>query len=102
MVETISHSHKSTVSRNPDRHLKFFNKQRQLEKQDNKLKNIVTDHALIRYLQRVYELDVNALRREIIGDNETMIRGFGKCKISRGDYVLVCDNGKILTVKNER
>lgn len=82
--------------------LKFFNKKTQLQKLDNELKNIVTDHALIRYLQRVYELDVNALRSEIIGDNEAMICGFRKCKIRRQDYVLVCDNGKVVTVRKAK
>ena len=80
------------------RRLKFFNTKSQAQKEEDKLKNIVTDHALIRYLQRVYEIDVNALRSEMIGDNEAMIRHL-KCEITRSDYILVCDSGKIVTVK---
>jgi len=88
----------TNLSHKSKHRLKFFNHKNQSQKLDATLKDIVTDHALIRYLQRVYDLDVNALRSEMIGDNEAMIRGFSTCKITRGDYVLVCDNGKVITV----
>lgn len=61
--------------------------------------HIVTDHALVRWLERVNGVDVKALKDSMITDEHRRI-------IKRGDHVtivtggvkLVCNNGNVITV----
>lgn len=58
----------------------------------------VSDHAIVRYLERVYGLDLDAVRREIMTpERETMIR-MGAKRIVTDDHVYIIDNGVIVTV----
>jgi len=82
--------------------LKFFHNKNQEQRQDEKLKAVVTDHAVVRYLQRVYGLDVNLLRTEILGNCFGMINTMQTGKIQHGDIVLIFVDGKVITVKTKR
>lgn len=60
----------------------------------------VTDHALIRYIERIYGLDVDRLKAEIASEEVTELirKNRGKGKIPKDDYHLVLDNYKIVTI----
>jgi len=67
--------------------------------QDEVLKDVVTDHAVIRYLQRFYDLDLNVLREEIIGNKLQIIHHVQTGNVQSGEMIMVCDKGKVVTVK---
>ena len=55
---------------------------------------VVTDHALVRYLQRVIGIDVDALRRQLLADGrEELIRTMSSGRLRTAD-------GLTLVVKN--
>lgn len=58
----------------------------------------ISDHAIVRYMERVYGLDLDALRREMLTpDREHMIR-MGAKKIKAGDHVFIVENSVVITV----
>lgn len=61
---------------------------------------IVTDHALVRYLERRYDLNMDNVRAEILGEGtEAAIKFAGTGKITKGDLALVVENRVVITVK---
>jgi len=64
------------------------------------LEDLVTDHALVRYLQRVVGMNIDDLRRQLVSDGRaTVIRQIecGRLRLSDG-LVLVVKGGKVVTV----
>lgn len=59
----------------------------------------ITEHALLRYLERVKHIDLEETKREILADSEDRIKTFPNCKIKRDGYRLIVKNRKILTVE---
>lgn len=62
--------------------------------------NTVTDHALVRYMERVMKLDVEAIRATMLtADNKAWIAKFrdGKFPIGEGHYAKAVD-GVVVTV----
>lgn len=62
----------------------------------------VTDHAVLRYIQRSRDIDIDAIRREILNNNvENCIEnlGDGKYPIESGIVAVVKDK-KIVTILN--
>ena len=58
----------------------------------------VTDHAVIRYLERVYGVDVQSLRRRIVKATQgARSAGAGSAKVDGVRYVLSND-GRVVTV----
>lgn len=58
----------------------------------------VSDHALLRYLERVYKLDIDSLRREILNENvKTAIRAGASAVFIAGCKAPV-ENGVIKTI----
>jgi len=61
---------------------------------------LVTDHALVRYMERVMEIDVEKLRRDLLGDGRAdLIRtiGTGHLHTPEGATLVVLD-GKVVSV----
>lgn len=59
----------------------------------------VTDHAIIRYLERVHDIDMNEVKDMIIKGREEMIKGMKSGKFPMGDGVkMVVKNKTIITV----
>lgn len=61
---------------------------------------LVTDHALVRYMERVMQIDVERLRGELIGDGRAaLIRsmGTGHLHLPEGATMVVLD-GKVVSV----
>lgn len=62
--------------------------------------SVLTDHALIRYMERVMELDLGAIRAEILSPrNLALIQTMKSCRIPAGkgcDLVVV--DGRIVSV----
>lgn len=62
--------------------------------------DLITDHALVRYLERIKGLDLNAVKNEMVDlDTPDMVEFMGKGKIlTRRGHTLVVNNHKIVTV----
>lgn len=64
---------------------------------------LVTDHAVLRYLERIVGVDVAAqVRAEILGQGrDRLIRGIGKGKLAMHSHgaVLEIVDGRVVTVK---
>lgn len=62
--------------------------------------NLVTDHALVRYLERVLQLDVEQAKREILGDRHHLVAQVhnGRIKVHEKNLELVVVNGLVVTV----
>lgn len=61
---------------------------------------IVTEHALLRYLERVYGIDLDGVRGEIIAGAESTIRFMRDGQIQRPEgHTLVIKNMTVVTVK---
>ena len=60
--------------------------------------DIVTDHALVRYLERVYGVDVIALKRRITSvTSEGRLQGASAVN-SAGVHYVLSKNGRVTTV----
>jgi len=60
---------------------------------------VVTDHAVLRYLERYGNVDVDAIRRNIVGDRLRLIAtvGTGEIKTPCG-MRLVIKEGRVVTI----
>ncbi len=63
---------------------------------------VVTDHAVLRYLQRVYRVDVELIRREIEaatarGRQAAAIEGHTRFKIAIEDLRFAVEDGFVVT-----
>lgn len=63
---------------------------------------MVTDHAVLRYLERVRGVDVDAARREMsVGVVAKAAEVFKNCVVKRGDGAcFVIRDGRVVTVRN--
>lgn len=60
----------------------------------------ITDHALVRYIERIYGLDTEQLRKEILNTEleELAKKLGGSGKYTFNDITFVLDNYKIITI----
>jgi alanyl-tRNA synthetase len=60
---------------------------------------VVSEHAILRYLERVKGLDISAIVEELSGQKVKQSVAFAPtCKIKRADHTLVVENRVIVTV----
>ena len=79
---------------------------KKIEEEMKKLKNgnkiIVSEHAILRYLERTMELDIKAIEKEILTD-ETLKQyrtlGNGKYPVANGYKAIIKDNVVITITK---
>lgn len=57
----------------------------------------VSDHAVLRYLERVKGFDIEAVRREILSPNVQAAVAMGARAVEIGSYKLIIVNGTITT-----
>lgn len=58
----------------------------------------VTDHAIVRYLERAYGIDMAALREEMLpADAVATVQKLGTCNISNGRAKLIVRKGVVVT-----
>lgn len=67
------------------------------EAQDNQVPT-VSDHALLRYMERVYDIDVDACKSAILTDNVVTAIKAGASAVKTPDYILVIRGATIVTV----
>lgn len=61
---------------------------------------IVTEHALLRYLERVHGIDLEDIRRRMLTDKAVaLIKNFKTGKIPSDDCRLVVKDGTVITVE---
>jgi DNA-binding ferritin-like protein (Dps family) len=85
-------------------------KKRQLKEMDQRIEKltqehlIVSEHAIVQYLLRVYSLDLEHICREIVPKAlEDQIKLLGNGKYPSGDHRLVVKDNVVVTVyENER
>lgn len=58
----------------------------------------VSDHAVIRYLERVHGVNIQALRDQMLTDNDVKMIKFGCSKIKKKGCYLVIENQVVVTV----
>lgn len=59
----------------------------------------VSDHALVRYIERIYGIDMDTVRREVITDEEcSKYAGFKDFKIKRDNCIVVVQDSTVVTV----
>ncbi len=61
--------------------------------------HMVTDHALLQYLARHHDVDVNAMKDELLGDAGPTIKFMKRGRLlSKAGHTLVIENGVVVTV----
>jgi len=58
----------------------------------------VTDHAVIRYLERVYDFDFEEVRRELLTKEVKSAMIMGATKVKQNNYSLILKGNTIVTV----
>lgn len=59
----------------------------------------ITDHAVLRYIERVYGINIDDVRREILSiEDYEKYRQFKDCNIKRDNCVLIIRDCKVVTV----
>lgn len=62
-------------------------------------KIIVSEHSMLRYLQRVYKLDLKKIEDEILNESvKTAVQNFGDGKYTVGEFTVRVKNNILLTV----
>lgn len=81
--------------------------QSQRDKVRNEIMNIensdeivISEHAIIRYLERVKQFDISAIKKDILSDEVvSMVKTLGRTgKYPNGNFRLVIKNGIVTTV----
>ncbi len=73
------------------------------DKQGKKIRPLVTEHALVRYIERALDIDVEKVRKEIL--DERCLELMGQLNYTNAEYptkrgyTVVLRDGKIVTVK---
>lgn len=60
--------------------------------------DIVSDHAVVRYLERVYGVDVKSIRKRIADATEDARKAGASAKISNGVRYCLSPSGKVTTI----
>ncbi|MCH2092681.1 MAG: hypothetical protein MK141_14050 [Pseudoxanthomonas sp.] len=62
--------------------------------------SLVTDHAFVRYLERVLLLDVEQAKREILGHRHHLVAQVhcGRIKVHEKNLELVVRDGRVVTI----
>lgn len=58
----------------------------------------ITDHAIVRYMERVKGVDMRRLRAEILTDDRHALLAAGLGRIKGKGYDLICSKGVVITV----
>lgn len=61
-------------------------------------KNMVSDHAIVRYLERVYGVDIAALRRRIEKTTDGARSQGARAVVSQGVRYVLSAGGKVITI----
>lgn len=73
-----------------------------MARKDVRLQKMVSDHALVRWLERVYGIDVDAVREHILTDEIKMAIQLGASKVKADGVQYVLGDGKIITIVSEQ
>ena len=64
---------------------------------------VVSEHALLRYIERVYDTDLSVLRREILSpDVLAAIQQYGNCTVNRDGYQIVVKDRVVITIQEDK
>lgn len=73
-----------------------------LLKKDNEQVGI-TEHAVLRYLERAKGIDIEEIKAEMVGDQVAdVIDELKTCRVDKPDCVLVVKNRTVITVENRK
>lgn len=64
--------------------------------------SIVSDHALIRYLERVEGIDMEVIKKKIVGPNVNKIKKMETGRIERECHTLVIENSTVVTIMEKK
>lgn len=61
---------------------------------------VVSEHAMLRYLERVKGIDLDAIRKEIMDEHtETLVKFTTSGRIKKDSHVLVIKNNVVITIE---
>ena len=75
--------------------------QKKIEKLKSKKPNdlIVSEHSLLRYIERVIGIDLEEIRAKILPDDKVSeIKAMGNCSYGLGDHTIKVKDGVVVTV----
>lgn len=77
---------------------------REQKKQANKIKLLVTDHAIIRYLERVIGLDIETIKCKILCDcsHADIVEVSSSYTVLKDSHKLIVRDGKVITVLDRK
>ena len=58
----------------------------------------ITDHAVIRYLERVHDVNIEALKRQMLTEGDITNINMGCTKIKKGGHCYVVENKTVVMV----
>jgi uncharacterized coiled-coil DUF342 family protein len=63
---------------------------------------IVSEHAMLRYIERVLGIDLDELQKKILDENDIKsVRALGNCTYPKDGFKLKIKDGKVITVLGE-
>jgi chromosome segregation ATPase len=63
----------------------------------------ITEHAIVRFLERVKGIDIEQVKREMLGEKqEEVVSQLKTCKVDQGDCTLVVNNSTVVTVHDKK
>lgn len=96
--------HLNKHEKNVDKGLREINKK--LKKKQKKIDGLqnnkeikVTDHAVIRYLERVKGIDIQKIRKDICSTPQKQLKKLGDGEYPMNGHKIVVKNGTVITVK---
>lgn len=95
-IQTMKYLISSKKDRNQSRKKKKKGDPR-LVNEDGKSRVFLTDHAVIRYLERRYKFDLEAIRSEILTDAFHNAITFGASSVRANGGRFIIDNGTVIT-----
>lgn len=79
--------------------VKVFSQIKKIERQGEEDGVRITEHAILRFLERVKGVDIEQIKREMIDEKqEELISKLQTCKVDQGDCTLVVSNRIVVTV----
>ena len=63
---------------------------------------IVSEHAMLRYIERVLGIDLDELQKKILDENDIKtVRALGNCTYPKDGFKLKIKDGKVITIIGE-
>jgi hypothetical protein len=80
------------------RHKKTFKSAQRRHARRDRHRQIVSDHAVVRYLELVLGINTVKIREDILGDKRQFVEAIKSGKIENDGLILIVNNSVVVTV----